>query len=757
MHHPDDTPLGQERFGRDPAYVDGDSIDFQRLANLLRAKAWVIVAITCVTSLAALIYVLQAPKIYESRAVLQVSQEPQKVLKIQDISEEKPDATDYLNTVVNAYSSRKLMLRVIRSLGLENDPKFARPKKNGASYTDIELANLMSKKTAVSLRRNTRLIDVTAFDEDPAMAQKLANSFVQEFLHETFEQRREASRVAHEFLRDEAANLKGRLEQAERKLQAYKESKNTVSLEERQNIIVEQLRELNTKVAEAKATRLLLEADLDQVKRMDPGDTDALLQIESVGKVPQVALIRERLLKAENDLAAIAKRNLPMHPRFITAQTRIANLKATLAATLSRAASMVTAEYQSALDAEEKLQRSLQEQEQRAMELNRIAIPYNVLQRDIESDRALFESVTLRLKETYIAGGMDNAPFRTIEEPLVPTSPSKPRTKLILALALVLGGVIGVGTVIGLDAIDGSLRTVDEAESYLELPALASIPDRRESGHGIAKLFAGASSSSRNGNSAIPHERRENDDHSLILVDAPRSREAEAFRTLRATVSLLGKESEFRSFLFTSAIPSEGKTFTSLNFASSLAQQGLKTIIIDADLREPRLTLNLLRQKADVPGLADLLSAQIDVATTIKPTQQLNLSVLPAGRRAPDPARLLSNREFEKVVDSLLQQFDRVIIDSPPVNAVSDVLLIAASAHATCLVVRAGKTPKKAIRRAVYQLHAAHAKLVGFVFNRLPVQGRSAGYYYYYYGERYTENGTHPYTEARSSGETVVR
>ncbi len=336
MHHPDDTPLGQERFGRDPAYVDGDSIDFQRLANLLRAKAWVIVAITCVTFLAALIYVLQAPKIYESRAVLQVSQEPQKVLKIQDISEEKPDATDYLNTVVNAFSSRKLMLRVIRSLGLENDPKFAPPKKDGAPYTDIELANLMSKKVAVSLRRNTRLIDVTAFDEDPAMAQKLANSFVQEFLHETFEQRREAARVAHEFLRDEAANLKGRLEQAERKLQAYKESNSTVSLEERQNIIVEQLRELNTKVAEAKATRLRLEADLDQVKRMDPADTDAMLQIESVGKVPQVALIRERLLKAENDLAAIAKRNLPMHPRFITAQTRIANLKATLAATLSK-------------------------------------------------------------------------------------------------------------------------------------------------------------------------------------------------------------------------------------------------------------------------------------------------------------------------------------------------------------------------------------------------------------------------------------
>ena len=722
MHHPDDTPLGQERFGKEPGYSDGEFIDWPRLANLLRAKIWIVTAIACVIFLGAAVYVLRAPRIYESRAVLQVSQEPQKVLKIDDISEEKPDAKDYLNTIVNAFTSRTLILRVIQSTGLKDDPKFAPPRKDGSPYNEIELANLMSKKVAVSLRRNTRLIDVTTFDQNPETAQKLAATFVKEFLRETFEQRRSAARVAHEFLREEARNLKTQLEDAERKLQAYKENNKTVSLEERQDIIVEQLKEINLKVTEAKSIRLRLEADLDQIERINPKDSEQLLQVESVGKIPQVALIRERLLKAENDLAAIGKRNLPMHPRFITAQTRIANLKATLGETLSKAANMVAKDYEAARDAEAKLQKSLKEQEQKAMELNRIAIPYNVLQRDIESDRALFESVTLRLKETFITEGIDSPPFRIIEEPLVASSPSKPRVKLVLALAVVLGGIIGVGTVVGLDVIDGSLRTVDEAESYLELPALASIPDRR-----------GAKG------------------HSLIFVDAPGSREAEAFRTLRATVSLLGKESEFRSFLFTSAIPSEGKTFTSLNFASSLAQQGLNTVIVDADLREPKLTQVLLNQEPDAPGLTDLLSGQIELPMAISPTRQLSLSVLRAGQRAPDPARLLSNREFVTIVESLLQQFDRVVIDSPPVNVVSDVLLIAASAHATCLVVRAGKTPKKAIRRALYQLHAAHANLVGFVFDRLPVQGRSAGYYYYYYGERYAQTEARRQTQAPSS------
>ena len=732
MHHPDHTSSAQDRLDATPSA--SEFVDFLRLANFIRAKLWLIVAIAGAIFLAAVVYVLRAPKIYESRAVLQVSQEPQKVTKIEDVSEEKPDSGDYLNTVVEGFTSRKLMLRVIRAMGLENDPKFAPPKKDGSPYTEIELADLMSAKLAVSLRRNTRLINVTTFDEDPEMARKLAEAFVQEFLHETYEQRRAAARVANEFLRDESRQLKAHLEEAERKLQAYKESNKAVSLEERQDIIVEQLREINTKATEAKSIRLRLEADLEQIKRINPSDTEQLLQIESVTQLPQVALIRERLLKAENDLAAIAKRNLPMHPRFVTAQTRIANLNATLKETLSNAGNMVDKEYDAAVEAEAKLQGSLKEQEQKAMELNRTAIPYNVLRRDVESDRALYESVTLRLKETYITEGIDNVPFRVIEEPLVASSPSKPRKKFILALALILGVVVGVGTVAGRDALDGSLRTVDEAESYLQLPALTAIPEGKDA-RGRTSL-------------------KKAESHSLVLVDSPASPEAEAFRTLRTSISLLGKESEFRSFLFTSAIPSEGKTFVALNFALSLAQQGLDTVIIDADLREPRVETALCSEGENT-GLTDLLSGQIDFKDAVRATQHENLVVLPAGRRAPDPAKLLGNKQFEDIIESLLREFDRVVIDSPPVNAVSDALLVAAWAQATCFVVRAGKTPKRAIRRAINQLQVGHASLAGFVFNRLPIQGRSAGYYYYYYGERYAAAGERRASKRPAAGELV--
>jgi polysaccharide biosynthesis transport protein len=775
MHDRDHAFSVQDRLVRDAIPLVSEFIDFPRLGNLIRAKFWMIVAIACVVFLAAVAYVLRAPKVYGSRAVLQVSQEPQKIVnKIEDVSEDKPDSADYLNTVVEGFTSRKLMLRVVRSLGLERDPNFVPPKKDGSPYNDIELVDLMSAKLKVSLRRNTRLIDVNTFDEDPEMARKLAATFVDGFLHETYEQRRSAARVAHQFLREESRQLKAQLEEAERKLQAYKESNKAVSLEERQDIIVEQLREINKKATEAKSTRLRLEADLEQIKRIDPSDTQQLLQIESVAQLPQVALIRERLLKAKNDLAAIAKRNLPMHPRFLTAQTRIVDLNASLKETLSKAGNMVAKQYDAAVQTEAKLQKSLKEQEQKALELSRIAIPYNVLLRDIESDRALYESVTLRLKETYITEAIDSAPFRVIEEPMAATSPSKPRKKFILALALVLGVVMGIGTVIGLDLIDSSLRTVDEAESYLGLPALASVPERRDTtllGHlktaqrhpillfdapasAAAEAFRslrtsisllGKASEFRNFlfTSALPTllgHLKTAQRHPVLLFDAPASAEAEAFRSLRTSISLLGKASELRSFLFTSALPSEGKTFVALNFAASFAEQGLETVIIDADLREPRLAQALLTE-AENPGLTDLLSGQIGVNEAVKATRHENLRVLPAGRRVPNPAKLLSNREFDRVVESLLQEFDRVVIDTPPVNAVSDSLLLAASAHATCLVVRAGKTPKKAIRRSIQQLHVAEARLAGFVFNRLPIHGRSAGYYYYYYGERYATAG----------------
>ena len=248
------------------------------------------------------------------------------------------------------------MLRVIGSTGLDKDPLFAPPKADGSPYTEIELADLMSQKVSVSVRRNTRLLDIMVSDTNPKWP--IARSSVrQENSSGGFEQRRELSRVANEFLQDEAKQLQAKLEEAERKLQIYKEKNKAVSLEERQNIIVEKLQELNTAATEAKNSRLRLEADLAQVKRYS-ANVDGLLRIASVTKIPQVALVREQLLKAENQFATMKKSLLPRHPKYIAAQTGIANLKEALSDALSKAGDTLAREYEAARQSEEKSRNS---------------------------------------------------------------------------------------------------------------------------------------------------------------------------------------------------------------------------------------------------------------------------------------------------------------------------------------------------------------------------------------------------------------
>lgn len=738
--------------------LSGEQVDFERLFNLLRAKAWLIFAVAAVIVAAAMIYVVRSPKIYESRALIQVEQSSQKVVNIAEVAQENPQTPDFVNTVVQALTSRKLLLRVVYACGLEKDPEFAPPRANGKPYSEIQLADRLAAKVSVQLRRGTRLVELEVEDQDPEKAQKIATSFIREFLRENFDQKIALSRVANEFLQEEAEKLKKKLEDSERKLQAYKEENKAVSLEDRQNIIVEKLRDLNTKVTDAKSKRLQLEADIEQLKRVEKGNLDELLSINSVSQLPQVALIREQLVASEVELAGLKERYLPKHPKYIAAATRIANLKQSLGSEANQAGETLGRLYEAAKESETKLDAALQEQEDKALELTKIAIPYNVLQRDVESDRALYESVTKRLKETAITQGVEQAPYRVIEEPMVASTPSKPKTKLILAAALFLGLAFGVAVVIALDFLDHSLRTVDEAESYLGLPSLTAIPDNRDAsvseqvteawkdkklsnlpGALIEKRLVAPVRKKLGQNANSPEEIR----HPLIFVEDPASLQAEAIRTLRTSLSLLGKQTERRTYLFASAIPQEGKSFTSLNFAHSLAQQGLRTVIIDADLRKPKLKNDLLPEAGDIVGLTDYLSGNSTVEEVVTKTPQENLFLLPAGHRAPNPAELLTEESFRTLLDTLLQKYDRVVVDSAPVNAVSDVLAIAACFHTTCLIVRAGKTPKKASLRAVKQLQKSGAHLAGFIFNRLPVGGRSAGYYYYYYGSEYSKDSVY--------------
>ena len=744
--HPNNLPPGGHAFppggpshGQHPSpeghHQHGSSlhlqelIDFKHLGYVLLKHIWTIVLIVIVGMVitGAVVWIL--PDIYESRAVLQVQQQEKKVLKSEKVSEETPGSTDFVNSVVQSLTSRNILLRVIKANNLAADPHFAPPKMSGMggeTYNDDELVTFMEKKVQVSLRRLTRLIDITVTDRNPKLACILASSIVKEFLKEHFEQSLAVSNTANDYLKDEAAKLKIKLEHSEQELQKYKEANNAVSLEQTQNIIVEKLKEVSSAGTEAKNARLKLESDLEQLKLAVSGGAEAMLRISSVAALPQVASVRDDLLKAQTELSILKERYLPKHPKYVATISKIEELKSALTEATSKAGDILTQQYESLKETESKLNNTLTEQEAKALELNKLSIPYNVLSREVETDRALYEAVISRMKETGVSAGIETSPYQVIEEPMVPTRPSAPKRLKILVLAFIVITGAAAGGVILIDSMSSSINSIDQAETLLALPVLGAIPEQKGKKKKKSKKGGG---------------HREVDDYPLALIQDPASPLSESYRSLRAQITLLGPQDQTQVLLFTSAIPSEGKTFTSINTATVFASQGQKTVIIDGDLRRPSVHYALAGGQ-ELPGLTDYLSGQITLDEAIRETSFPGLFLITAGRRAPNPSELLLNADIPTLLVALKERFERIVLDTAPINAVSDTLYLAGPAKKVLLIIRSESTPSKVVQRAVAQLRKSGAQIVGTVLNGIQ-HGAGAGYYYYSYQGEYGKNSVY--------------
>ena len=672
------------------------AVDFAHFYYLLLRKAWVIMLFVFLGLSAAIAYLLKAPRIYESRAVLEVEQETPRVVNIQEINPEDFKLPEVLKTFEQVLSSNTLLLRVIKANGLDKDPSFAPPKSDGSTYLDSELVARFRSRVKVALRRDTRLIDVVVQDTDPKRAQQLAQSMIKEFVDLSFEQKLSVSSNATDFLRQESDRLKAKLQSAEQAVQKYREDHKAVSLEDKQNIIVEKLKALNVKVTEAKAERLRLEADVAAIKEGKARTPEDMLLLPSVAALPVVVELRKELADKQSRFKA-------------ESQTR--GLQQALDRTLLNAGNMVIKSYESARSTEARLAAALQEQERAALELNKIAIPYNALVREVETDRALYDSILTRMKETNVTKGVAESNLRMVESPLVAVKPVKPSFLKILALALLAGFVVGCGAVLWVDACDTSIRSNDQVEKISAIPVLSSVPESK----------------------------RKNRDQESALTSDPGSYEAEAFRSLRTALSFLGPGKDRKTVLFTSANPGEGKTYCSFNYAVSLAHTGLRTLLIDADLRRPDLSRFVVGE-ANVPGVVSCLAAKANMLDCCKPTGIENLFILGAGERASKPAELLASSDFASLLKEAVLHFDRVVLDSAPINAVSDTQLIGKDIDSVCLVVRARKTPRRAVVRALSLLAQAACHPDGIVFNRIERHSRD-GYYFSEYAGEYARAG----------------
>jgi polysaccharide biosynthesis transport protein len=682
------------------------------ILTLLREKIWLIILCVLMAGIAGVTYIILRPPIYRAQTVIRVERGDQKVLKEDEHGILDLSHNEIIKTIEQSLTSPELLLQLVRRNNLDKDPAFLPELKRPAS--DNRVVEELAKQISVRVRRGTWLIDIGVEDRSAVLAQKIAGLLIKEYAYENFQRSTEVSEMVYNFLREKAERLKAKLTNSEEALQNYKEEHQAGTLGEKENTVVEKLHTLNRLVAEAKATRLKLEADYGQIKKLDRNSPADLLSIPAIASSSPVIEVEKLVAEKEAEVAALNE--MYKHPIHTGAVKQLQQLKANLDRTIFQAAQEVTTAYESAAATEKKIEEALREQDGLALQSSKMSISYNVLRQEVDADRALYESVLNRLKETDATKDTVQDTIQVVSHPLLPERPVSPK-KWVILLFIFGGLMLGCGLSFLSRMLDRSFRTPDEAERRLGVPALADIPK-------ALKI--------------------KSDDDCLVLVKQPGSPAAESFRSLRAALSLFPKDEMCKTFLFTSALPSEGKSFCAINCAVAFAQQGLKTLLIDGDLRLPsieRVFFNEAFDEAPIKGITEILTGEavLDEATQL--TRIEKLSVLCTGYQIFTPAELLASEACGRLILDATAKFDRVVINSAPIQMVSDTLLLAGHVQAICLVI-SPQTSAEIVFQAVQKLGHARSKLIGFVFDRVLL--------------RHDADYTYPYSRMTSAGENGI-
>ena len=758
--------------------------DFRRYWHSFLERIWIVAICVLAGLFLALGNLARTPKLYQAHTVLEVEFEEPSFVPTADYATRTRSmflaSGEALRTIEQNLTNPTLLARVVRSEGLAQDksssatgqtePSQAANKSQNASgvttFTPLEeaLGRAMVGMVHPAIRRGTRLIDLYVTNGDPAMAQRLAEAVGREYIRNSLERRASSSEDALRYLLEEEERLKRNLQKSEAAATEYK-AKNPDALQlgggtaatgsqgaggSRGGLVEDNLQDINTKLAAARSDQIRLEGQLKQVDQIG-NNIDALLAIPSISAAPMVAAARNNIIQIEAGITTLALRYKDKHPKMMAAKASLAEAKDKLRQAVLAQPPILRNTLDQNKATEASLQQALLAQQGVAVNLNRTAIGYQELARQAETDRALYESVLRQIKDTNLAKDVKASAVSVVEHSPLPTVPVSPRPTRTILLGLLGGLAVGLAFIFGLDALDRSIKTVDQAESTLGLPVFAAVPDTTDEGP-VSRLKR--------------RKKAFGTSNYRVVVETPESPAAEAFRNLRAALSLLGPEAERKVSLFTSAVPNEGKSFTSANYSLALAQQGYRVLLIDGDLRRPNMHKIFRLPNANkgnnsdedtLPGVTDCLVGEADLASaarvippgeiqlvdeSIELTGEIltatggQLSVLAGGRRAPNPAEILAGPFFGQLIAEAATLFDRVVIDSAPILAVSDTLLMMPHVQTVCIVVRAAKTPRPAVRRAITLLAKSGIRPAGLVLNRLR-RGRGVGYYYYYASHGY--------------------
>ncbi|MDS4058815.1 MAG: polysaccharide biosynthesis tyrosine autokinase [Candidatus Contendobacter sp.] len=709
---------------------EGDGLNLRELWQVLVKRRWTIIILALIVVIAVVTATFLMTPIYRANLTLQIDREDIKILTTGEVAPEERwwGSQDYFQTQYELLKSRSLALRVVNQLGMADLPppspsplaKFKTwlvgwlPKTSEAKDPEKPVSESDRLEGVVSgflggltvePVHNSRLVKLYYDSPNPQQAAAILNTLVKNFINVNMERRFEASTYARNFLQERLQQVKAKLEESEREMITFARQQQIISVgpDNNQTIVSQNLATTVVALAEAEKKRFDAEA---VYRQMLATRGQGLSQVLNSTTIQTLKESKAKLEIQYQDNLNIYK---PAYPAMVQLRNQISQLDALINQEIGNIRAAITAEYEAAKAIESLLRNQLEQSKQDLLALQDRSIRLNILRREVDTNRQLYDGLLQRFKEVGVAAGVGTNNISVVDEAKVPRWPYKPNLRLNALLALVLGLLGGIGLAFLFEHLDDTFRRPEELEKLLGLPVLGVIPKS-------------------------PPTRGETRSIALVGHDDPRSVFAEAYRSVRTALQFSTASGVPRLLTVTSAMSGEGKTTTALSLAIQFAQAGKRTLLIEADLRKPSLhrALNLDNQVGLTNYLAGGGAQPVDIA---KPTHIPNLFAVPSGPLPPNPAELLSSARMVELLSLAAGKFDQVILDSPPLLGLADALIIGHLCEGTLLTVEMGVTPRGYAQGALKRLRGGRVHVLGAILTKLEARAGAYGYYrsYYYY------------------------
>lgn len=699
--------------GNMTAGADGEA--FWRFVQFLKKRSWIIALGLCVGVAVGVLVNTFSVRKYTARALVEIVPDQSGEFRLQTTSEIPgfSDDGEKLDTETEILLSRTLALQTIKSLHLEKNDTFLKsPDGKGwdlsNAKTRADLIGTFLGNLSVQRRGHTSILEISVTSKDSMLAKMTANTLVDNYIEHSFQDNYKATERISGWLSQALKNLKDNLQQSQNQMMNYQRDLGIVGTDPKDSVLVANLQEMNKQLADAQVDRMVKEARVRALKNAKPEVIDAVAANDAAMQGS-----RQQLAQLQAQYASLSQTYGPAYPPLKNLKAQIEQLEKNLSQLESATVARAEKEYEAAVNNENALRASFTAEEQKLFSNGEKGIQLEFARSEYEANRLLYDGLQQRLQEAGIISSLHSSSIHVIDEADVPTFPSHPRVRFNLAVATSVGFILGLALALILESLDTNLKTMTDIERTLQLPLLAAIPSVETE-------------------DLLPSRFRE---FAVAKGTSSWSRIAEALRGMRTSILLSSPGSPPKTILITSTRPAEGKSSVATLMAITFALNGSKVLLIDADLRRPSVNLRFRIGKG--LGLSSVLSGKAKAKEAVMPWSELpNLHIMTSGPVPPLPSELLGSSQMEDLIQQLRDEYDFVLIDTPPVLAVTDASVLSRITDASILIIRYGAAQRHVVQRCIDMLDRSGAHLLGVAVN---IVDFNAPEYSEYYGRKYYE------------------